>query len=424
MAYSGSQLKKIREERNIPLEQVASVTRIRLSILQDLEDEEYSELSSTTQTRGFLRLYAEFLGLAVEPELEPVDEEPVTPEPLEKSKLRKPIQLPLKKKEPVSEEPKPEVLPKPKSAPKPESVAAAPISELPENTTSESQEDLIAIGRELSARRRYLNITWDVIEEETHIPKDQLRNLERGDLDAFINPMQFKGLLQAYARFLNLDVAAIMIRYADAVQKRRLEKSGTRLKLPQPFKVLPPFLVNLKRFFTLDLFFGTLMILGIVGFLIWGISRMTFPDNEQEATGTLPAVAEVLLSEATPQPSETAEVIAEETPQLIPTMTPFYTASEIESNLEIVLLIRQNVWLKVTSDGDILFQGRQVAGNVLTYSGEDAITLETGNIAAIEIIFNRQTIDPITEVIGTAARLLFTADGMQQLSLIDQPENP
>ena len=97
MAYSGSQLKNIREERNIPLEQVASVTRIRLSILQDLEDEEYSELSATTQTRGFLRLYAEFLGLAAEPELEPVEEEPVTPEPLEKSKLRKLIQLPLKK---------------------------------------------------------------------------------------------------------------------------------------------------------------------------------------------------------------------------------------------------------------------------------------------------------------------------------------
>ena len=246
MAYSGSQLKKIRQERNIPLEQVASATRIRLSILQDLEDEEYSELSSTTQTRGFLRLYTEFLGLTAEP------------------------------------------LPTPIPAPKPEPIAAARLSELPEDTLSESQEDLIAIGRELSARRRYLNITWDVIEEETHIPKDQLRNLERGDLDAFLNPMQFKGLLQAYARFLNLDVAAVMIRYADAMQKRRLEKSGTRLKLPRPFKVLPPFLVNLKRFFTLDLFFGTLMILGIVGFLVWGISKMTFPDNEQEITGTLP----------------------------------------------------------------------------------------------------------------------------------------
>ena len=63
MAYTGSQLKSIREQRGIPLEQVASATRIRLSILQDIEDEEYSELSSSTQTRGFIRLYTDFLGL-------------------------------------------------------------------------------------------------------------------------------------------------------------------------------------------------------------------------------------------------------------------------------------------------------------------------------------------------------------------------
>ena len=38
--FSGSELKRKREEMHIPLEQVDSETRIRLSILQDLEDEE------------------------------------------------------------------------------------------------------------------------------------------------------------------------------------------------------------------------------------------------------------------------------------------------------------------------------------------------------------------------------------------------
>jgi len=45
---TGSYLRKIREENHIPLEQVASATRIRLSILQDLEVDDYSELSSIT----------------------------------------------------------------------------------------------------------------------------------------------------------------------------------------------------------------------------------------------------------------------------------------------------------------------------------------------------------------------------------------
>lgn len=422
MAYSGSQLKKIRQERNISLEQVATATRIRLAILQDLEDEEYSELSSTAQTKGFLKLYAEFLGIKEEPADESPTEIPVSEEPLLVA-----AENPDTKKEKEATTPDKVALSTPKPAPPVEKPLAEPMEPiLPaiSGTESESTEELMAIGRELAARRRYLNISWDVIEEETHIPNEQLRSIERGDLDAFINPMQFKGHLQSYARFLNLDVARIMIRYADAIQKRRLEKNTLktpRIKLP---RILPPFVVNLKRFFTLDLFFGSLMILGILAFLIWGISQMTFREEEPSVTGTLPAFADVLLSEPTELPVEVEPTAEEEVAQVIPTPTSFFAGSETDSNLEIVLLIRQNIWLRVTSDGEVVFLGRHLAGNVLTYTGEEEIELETGNIAAIEIIFNQRSIAPISDTLGTAARLLFTTEGMIELPVLDTNENP
>ncbi len=419
MAYSGSDLKKIREGRNISLEQVASATRIRLAILQDLEDEEYSELSSSTQTKGFLKLYADFLGLEDEAEPEVVVATAAPQTPSDTLEVVQPVTDSIDKKIVENVEPALEEVPTLEQPLLQDPQAEATKSEEP----SESAEDLMAIGRELAARRRYLNVTWDVIEEETHIPEDQLRNIERGDLDAFINPMQFRGLLQAYTRFLNLDVAAIMIRYVDAIQKRRTEKSSSKKRTVRPIKVLPPFLVNLRRFFTLDLFFGTLMIVGIVGFLIWGISRMTFLQNDPEPTGTLPAVADILLSEPTEIATPIEATVEEESVQVIPTSTPFYIASETESNLEIVLLIRQNTWLRVTSDREVLFQGRQSAGNVLTYTGEEQIELETGNIASIEIIFNQQSLEPISDVIGTPARLLFSAEGMAELPIVDLPED-
>jgi cytoskeletal protein RodZ len=424
MAYSGSQLKKIRVERNISLEQVATATRIRLAILQDLEDEEYSELSSSTQTKGFLKLYADFLGLKEElAEESPIesaipDLKPEVPE-------EKPFVEKEKEKRNLFARPaKPSGQPSKTPEQEPGEIIEQPAVKDAVDASTESIEALMSIGRELAARRRYLNITWDVIEEETHIPKDQLKSIERGDLDAFINPMQFRGHLHSYARFLNLDVAGIMIRYADAIQKRRLEKNTTKTRLIKAPRILPPFLVNLKRFFTLDLFFGSLMILGIVGFLIWGISRMTFLQEEPEVTGTLPAVADVLLSEPTIISTEIKPTLEEEVAQILPTPTPFYAASETDSNLEIVLLVRQNVWLRVTSDGDVIFQGRQLAGNVLTYTGDEEIELETGNISAIEIIFNQRTVDPISEALGTAARLLFTTEGMTELSVLDIDENP
>lgn len=436
MAYTGAQLKKIREERNIPLEAVSSATHIRLAILQDLEDEEYSELSSTTQTKGFLKLYADYLALPEQEAVVEVEEE---------STLKKDLLNSVSDNQKSDREEKTdlEIESSPEDPKKPEKTVkkeyAIPLikkvqrKERTENDSeekleniTESSEELMAIGRELAARRRYLNVGWEIIEGETHIPKDQLKSIERGDLDAFTNPMQFKGHLQAYARFLNLDVEAVMIRYADAIQKRRLEKASNEPIRKRMVKVLPPFLLNLKRFFTLDLFFGSLMILGILGFLIWGISRMTFSEEEPELTGTLPAVADILLGEGTPTAilaEETTE-LEEETVQLIPTSTPFYVPSENDSNLELVLLIRQNIWLKIISDGDVLFQGRQVAGNVLTYLGEDEIELETGNIAAIEIIYNQRPVDKITDKLGRPARLLFTSDGMSELPIIYSTETP
>ncbi len=415
--FKGSELKKIREGRNIPLEQVASDTRIRLSILQDLEDDAYSELSSSTQTKGFLRLYAQYLGAAnIEPDIA------VTPPP---ASLPEPIQT-KPERQPINEQftaPEPRLEPDRFNAKetKPETVVAS-SEEAP--ASLESTRLLEMIGRELSARRRYLNIGWDVIQEQIHIPKTQIQVLERGDLNAMPNPMQYKGLLQTYARFLNLDVESIMIRYADALQKRRLESNTIKRRQRKPGKVLPPILVSLKRLFTLDLFFGTLLILGILGFLIWGIARMSEATQAPQATGTLPAVAEMLLNEPT-EPSPTAlEPTTDQTEITLPTVTPFFTGVISDQPIEVVLLARQNVWLRITSDGKVTFEGRLTDGEVQSFTAKESLELETGNIIALEIMHNQTRLEPLSERLGSAARIIFTIEGMQELPIVSPDLQP
>lgn len=398
----GSQLKKIREERAIPLEQVAGETRIRLSILHDLEDDAYSELSSSTQTKGFLRLYAQYLGI-----------DPDEPESI----------IPAETDTPQQTEPKSNSQPEPVLPPAPQPEAVQPVPPAPEPPASihqepvpetESEKILATIGRELSARRRYLNIGWDIIQEQTLIPKAQLQSLEQGDLNAMSNPLQFKGLLQTYARFLNLDIESVMIRYADALQKRRAEISSPKRRLRKPGKVLPPFLVTLKRFFTLDLFFGSLLILGILGFLIWGITRMSAITRAPEADGTLPAVADVLLSEPTNQIPTDDDATSGST-QVLPTVTPFFTGIVSDEPIEIVILARQNVWLRVTSDGNLSFEGRMVDGEVRSFTAKEALELDTGNIIALEIVYNQNRLEPLSNRLGVAARIIFSAEGFQEL---------
>ena len=269
-----------------------------------------------------------------------------------------------------------------------------------------------------------MNIGWDVIQEQIHIPKAQIQTLERGDLNAMPNPMQYKGLLQTYARFLNLDVESIMIRYADALQNRRLESSSVRRRQRKPGKVLPPILVTFKRLFTLDLFFGTLLILGILGFLIWGIARMSEATQAPQATGTLPAVAEMLLSEPT-EPTPTAlEPTSEQDTMTLPTVTPFFTGIVSDDPIEVVLLARQNVWLRITSDGKVIFEGRLTDGAVQSFTAQESLELETGNIIALEIMHNQTRLESLSDRLGTAARIIFTVDGIQELPVTAPDQQP
>src|SRR5512138_210891 len=66
----GQPLKTEREEQGLTLETVFEATRIRVQYLKALEADDLSTLPSPVQARGYLRNYAEFLGLDFEQLLE------------------------------------------------------------------------------------------------------------------------------------------------------------------------------------------------------------------------------------------------------------------------------------------------------------------------------------------------------------------
>ena len=63
LAQLGSILRLKRQDRNLSLEQVATLTRIRLRYLQAIEAGELDELPEPIYIQGFIKQYAEVLGL-------------------------------------------------------------------------------------------------------------------------------------------------------------------------------------------------------------------------------------------------------------------------------------------------------------------------------------------------------------------------
>jgi cytoskeleton protein RodZ len=88
MTSLASELKIEREQRNVPLEQIAEETRISLRHLQSLEEGRYSDMPGGMYTRAFIKAYCEFLNLdykeilrKYEADISPHVEKPTKPQP-------------------------------------------------------------------------------------------------------------------------------------------------------------------------------------------------------------------------------------------------------------------------------------------------------------------------------------------------------
>ena len=63
MESIGETLREARHQKQVSLEDASRATKIKVDILEQLESDEFSRLVSPTYTKGFLKLYAEYLGL-------------------------------------------------------------------------------------------------------------------------------------------------------------------------------------------------------------------------------------------------------------------------------------------------------------------------------------------------------------------------
>jgi cytoskeletal protein RodZ len=59
----GENLREARHNKRASLEDASRATKIKMEILEQLEADEFDRLAAPTYTKGFLKLYAEYLGL-------------------------------------------------------------------------------------------------------------------------------------------------------------------------------------------------------------------------------------------------------------------------------------------------------------------------------------------------------------------------
>jgi cytoskeletal protein RodZ len=280
----------------------------------------------------------------------------------------------------------------PSESPLPENepVVTAPETPMVMGTlpSENSMQIFREIGRDLRQRRELLSLHFDEIERNTHVKAHYLDALERGALDELPSTVQTRGMLANYATFLDLDVDALLLRFADALQAWHRERNPQKpaRKPGQPILAnLPP----VRTFIAGDMIFGVGMAILLVGFAIWGVSRVMTIQSQQEVQPTSISISDVLL--ASPAPSSftaTATFIPVESFPGEPTVTLEIPTPNANAPVQLNLVAVERTYMRVVVDGEVAFEGRVVPGNAYPFEAETQIEVLVGSGAAIRIVYN------------------------------------
>ena len=252
----------------------------------------------------------------------------------------------------------------------------------------QSTEIFKEIGVQLRERRELLSLHLDEVERNTHVKAHYLAALEKGAMDELPSTVQTRGMLSNYATFLDMDVDALLLRFADALQARHRERNPQKpgRKPGQPIIAnIPP----IRTFIAGDIIFGIGIAVLLVGFAIWGVSRVVAIQSQQEVQPTAPSISDVLL--ASPDPSQiqaTATLQPVESVPGLATVTVVIPTQDLNVNVQINLVALERTYMRVVVDGEVAFEGRVVPGNAYPFQAENQIEVLVGSGAAIQTVYN------------------------------------
>ena len=410
----GQQLRQAREAQKLSLSEVASATRMRERYLRALEEGSYEMLPSLAQARGFLRTYANYLKLNLEPLLQEPDggsqADPINPNHTEGAA------------------PPPAV----KNAKRPATNgrAGSPVEPAPPHY-EQADEIFVEIGRRLQNQRELLGLTQDDVVRYTHLRRHYLQALESGRLDDLPSPVQGRGMLDNYASFLGMEAEPLLLRFAEGLQARltvrqvaaRGDPTTRPITTPRRQRPLP---APLRRLLSPDILIGVTFAIFLVVFVVWGAIRIFAVNTAQVPMPTAPSIAEVLLATATPSPAPTGLDSTDggaETPTLAPEPVILPDGSGADATavfiiptaggpgVQVYVTISQRAWLRALVDGKVEYEGRVLPGSAYPFVGASRVEILTSNGAALQVFFNGQDMG-VSGDFGEVIDRIYTSAGV------------
>ncbi len=286
--------------------------------------------------------------------------------------------------------------------------------EIPRYAPSQPANVIFAeIGAQLRERRELISLTFEEVERHTKLRAVFVKALEDGAMEKLPSPVQTRGMLANYATFLDLDTEAILLHFADGLQARRHEKYAETPREARSIQTEVVASIPLWRTFIAgDLIFGVLMIAVLFALAIWGVGRVVGSQNEK-AEPTAPSIVEALADVPLPTPSLLADSTFVPVDENVIATPDLGAAEPLTSNANVTVNIFavERTFLRVSVDGEQVFEGRMAPGESKTFEGNAEVLVLTGNAAALRVTFNRRDLG-LMGAEGEVANRLYLVSGV------------
>jgi cytoskeletal protein RodZ len=389
----GDKFRKAREAKKLSLDDVSRVTKIGARMLQAIEEEHFDQLPGGVFNRGFIRAYAKHLGLN--------DEEAVTDylaclrqAQIEANQFREPAPPPVRTPAPAKAAPP--VKPTPPQ-PAPKSRAAVDEVELPELQLPRA-EDVRSPARSYPGRRE----------------------------------SSFSSMTIPLAIIVILAVVLLWMRHSrsshpqvNAALATKPIMQSTPISQPVPSQGAPPTNIPSSTRATANN--------SPAPSATKPITPSSPAENSSADKKSQAANTEVIKSNATSVPAHNASVSAQPDPK--PAGTTDSEADDVTvrspakaapapkaaGSMTLVIRARENTWISVLADGQLVSQETLIAPANTTIHATREISVKVGNAAGVSFLWNNQDV-PAQGGESEVKTLVFDAQGMR-VSSQPTPQN-
>ena len=229
------------------------------------------------------------------------------------------------------------------------------------------------IGETFRRAREARRLSLADVERLTKIRGAHLAALEEERFDALPPHPYSKGFVRAYARLLGLDADRLVAKFEAQLPAAPATGLSRAVEIPlEPAAPMPRW----RRFLT----YAVWVILAVA--LYAGYVGYT---QLREFARPVPV--------ATPAPSPGSLSTPTAAPEAPP--APAESPAPPTAGVTVALTTTGKSWVRVTADGERVFQGILEAGAAQTWTADREVTIRIGNAAAVELTVNGQSLGPL-----------------------------